>query len=227
MKRYYRKGNKEMIILKGYPCIHKMCVFCTLHFDNSRDTGLMLKINKTILDKIKADKGILEIYNSGSIFELPAATLFALRSKIREKSTQKIITEAHWAYREFFEDMKKFLGAKEAVIKIGVETFNNNLREKIMKKGMGCVAPRKIRSFTNGINLLVGFRGQTKEIVRKDIDIACRYFEYADINILDEKYVPRKGIVDYKIINWFLKEFGYLGKKPNFRIFRKIDEMVL
>jgi len=48
----------------------------------------------------------------------------------------------------------------------------------------------EIRSFTNGINLLVGFRGQTKEMIENDMEIACRLFDYIDVNILDEKYVP-------------------------------------
>jgi len=192
--------------------------------DNSCNTRLMLKTNREVVSKITGKYGILEVYNSGSIFELPVATLFELQDKIRKASINKVIAEAHWFYRRRFEEMKKFFGIEETVIKVGVETFNNNLREKYMKKGMGRVSPEEIRSFTNGINLLVGFRGQTKEMIENDMEIACRLFDYIDVNILDEKYVPNLGVIDERIIEWFLKNFTYLEQRPNFRIFRKVDD---
>ena len=225
MKRYFDAGNREFILLKSYPCIHGKCTFCRFHLDNSCDTPSMLKINRKVISQIKGKYGILEVYNSGSIFELPVITLFELRERIQKKSIRKIITEAHWIYRQRFEEMKKFFGIEETIIKVGVETFDNDLREKSMKKGMGFVSPEEIRSFTNGINLLVGFKGQTRAMVRNDMEIACKFFDYVDINILDEKHVPEPEIVDRKLIEWFLKNFAHFEQGPNFRIFRRVDEI--
>ena len=54
----------------------------------------MLKTNREVVSKITGKYGILEVYNSGSIFELPVATLFELQDKIRKASINKVIAEA-------------------------------------------------------------------------------------------------------------------------------------
>lgn len=222
MDRYFEDKDREFILLKSYPCVHSKCAFCTLHLDNDTATRSMLEINSQVISQIQG-KGILEIYNSGSIFELPAATLFELRQKIREKKIKAVITEAHWLYRFHFKRMKKFLDATKVIIKVGVETFDPDLRENVMKKGMDGSSAQEIRSFTEGINLLVGFKGQTKNTVAMDL-AAAQLFDHVDINILDGKYTPDPRNIDYELIAWFLKEFSYLRQMKGFRIFESVDD---
>ena len=227
MTRYESFGNHELIILLGYPCINKgRCNFCTYHLCNKTNAEEMIAVNSEALSQIKGS-GILEIYNSGSIFELPPYTLLQIQEMIRLKNTPKIITEAHWQYRHQFENMRKFLDAPEVLIKIGVETFDIEIREKIMKKGMGNALPEEIIKFTSAINLLVGIEGQTQETVKHDMEISQKLFSHIDISIFDNKYAPDPTIENRGLIKWFLRNFRHLKQDKRFRILPNIDKIEL
>lgn len=218
-----------MVILKGKPCVNKgACVFCTLHWDNAQKINEeILALNKEILGKIRG-LGTLEIYNSGSIFELPIVTLNAVMDILKNnKSIKKVITESHWHYRNSFAKIKSNFGRPDMIIKVGVETFNVKIRENLMKKNMGNASPKEIRKYTNGINLLVGFCGQTKETIKTDIEIAKKMFDLTDISVFDEKYAPDKSLVDKDLSRWFLGEFQDLTKNKRFRVLKDMDTMCL
>ena len=227
MTRYESFGNHELIILLSYPCINKgRCNFCTYHLCNKTNAEEMIKTNSKVLSRIKG-YGVLEIYNSGSIFELPPYTLLQIQELIRLKNTPKIITEAHWQYRRQFENMRKFLGAPETLIKVGVETFDIEIREKIMKKGMGNAVPEEIKNFTSAINLLVGIKGQTQETVKRDIEISQKLFSHIDLSIFDARHAPDPAIKNKELIKWFLQNFRHLKQDERFRILPNIDKMEL
>lgn len=227
MTRYELFGNHELIILLGYPCINKgQCNFCTYHLCGKTNAKDMIKANSKALSRVKG-LGILEIYNSGSIFELPPYTLLEIQQLIRLNNTQKIITEAHWQYRRQFKNMRKFLGAPEVLIKVGVETFDIEIREKIMKKGMGNAVPEEIVKFTSAINLLVGINGQTPETVENDIKISQKLFSHIDLSIFDKKHAPDPTIENRELIKWFLRNFRHLKQDKRFRILPNIDKIEL
>lgn len=77
MERYNvirEKNPREIVLLKGFPCIWGKCAFCDYTDDNSRDEDEMLALNSRILSRVTGEKGVLEVINSGSCFELPEGT---------------------------------------------------------------------------------------------------------------------------------------------------------
>ena len=56
--------------------------------------------------------------------------------------------------------------------------------------------------------LMVGIKGQTKEMIKKDIEIVLKNFKYATINIFVENTTSIKR--DEELIKWFKKEYSYL-----------------
>ena len=55
---------------------------------------------------------------------------------------------------------------------------------------------------------MVGIKGQTKEMIKKDIEIVLKNFKYATINIFVENTTSIKR--DEELIKWFRKEYSYL-----------------
>lgn len=216
IKRYVDRGNDgEYIHLKGYPCINSKCTFCIFPKDNSLDTTSSLEYNKELIDRVHGNSKILEVYNFGSIFEVPFPSLLYLSQKVQSKGIERLITDSHWFYRESFDQFRNFIPCDDVMIKIGLETFDNEVREKLMKKGMGYVTIDDILKYTNAINLLVGFKGQTREQILDDIDIVSKKFRFADVNIIDPNFTPRE-CVDLDLVEWFLANFQELPDK--FRI---------
>ena len=67
--------------------------------------------------------------------------------------------------------------------RIGVETFNPDLRLK-WKKGIGRdVTAEEIRRYFDGICLLAGVKGQTLEDIKSSVETAERLFDYYSVNL--------------------------------------------
>ena len=74
-----KKNPREIVLLKGKPCIYGKCTFCNYIEDNSTDEELNNKINLEVLERITGEFEALEVINSGSVFELPEITLKKIR----------------------------------------------------------------------------------------------------------------------------------------------------
>ena len=74
------KNKREIVLLKGFPCIWGKCTFCDYIHDNSTSEDDINKLNFEVLSNITGEYKVLEVINSGSCFELPKKTL----EKIRE-----------------------------------------------------------------------------------------------------------------------------------------------
>ena len=67
--------------------------------------------------------------------------------------------------------------------RVGVESFNGKLR-KTWDKGIDeSVTPKEIASYFDGCCLLVGVKGETREDILSDIELANKYFEYFSVNL--------------------------------------------
>ena len=73
--------------------------------------------------------------------------------------------------------------------------------------------------------LMVGIQGQTKEMIRKDIEILTKYFDHGTINIYRNNSTPIKR--DEELIKWFDEEYhdlknnrkyDYLGIPTDFGV---------
>lgn len=107
-----------------------------------------------------------------------------------------------------------YIGIKP-IIKLGLETFDYNLREKILVKGINEENPEVIANYFDEINLLQGISGQTKESMISDIETGLRYFSRICVNIMVENQMPVKP--DRKVIEQFM-EYVYPLYKDNDRV---------
>jgi len=55
---------------------------------------------------------------------------------------------------------------------------------------------------------MVGIKGQSKEMIKRDIDIVLSHFDYGTINIFTENTTDIKR--DEELISWFENEYNFL-----------------
>ena len=63
---------------------------------------------------------------------------------------------------------------------------------------------------------MVGIQGQTKEMIRRDIEALEQYFSYGCVNIYTPNTTPFQA--DEKLIEWFREEYAYLENNPQIEI---------
>lgn len=188
MDRYNKitnKNNREIVLLKAFPCIWGKCSFCDYIEDNGVDEKELVKLNSEVLSNITGEFGVLEVINSGSCFEIPKETLLEIRDIIKRKNIKKLFLESHWCYKNRLDEMKEFFGIP-IIFKIGVETFDNDFRNLILNKNAKFKSPDDVKKYFESVCLLIGIKGQSKEMIRRDIDIVLIDFKYATINIFVE-----------------------------------------
>lgn len=209
------KNKREIVLLKALPCIWGKCSFCDYIDDNSTDVSEINKINKEVLNNIKGTYGVLEVINSGSCFELPKDTLEHIRNIIREKNIKKLFLESHWCYRNRLKEMRDFFGI-DIVFKIGVESFDNDFRNEFLNKNAKFKDYTEVKKYFSSICLMVGIKGQSKEMIQKDIEIVLNNFDYGTINIFTENTTRIKR--DEELIKWFEKEYRFLEKNEKIEV---------
>ena len=219
MRRYAEitgKLPREIVLLRGLPCMWSRCTFCDYIDDNTRDLGVIQRVADEELSKITGKYGRLEVINSGSIQELPASVRTQIRRKIEETGIREFICESYWAYRHTFDEFRASFGVPTR-IKVGIETFDDGLRNGILNKNMPFSSPDEVAALTDTICLLVGFRGQTRDIVRRDIEILLDRFRYGCINLFtpNTKSAP---LIDEDIKAWFREEFAWLEQQPTIEV---------
>ena len=204
LKRYSiitEKMPREFILLQGRGCAWRKCTFCDYYNDVSESP---FEINSSVINKIRGVSGVLDVINSGSAMELDSKTLELLREKADEKRIHTIWFEAHWMYRNKLEEFSKLFPKQKVKYRIGVETFNKDLRSSWIKGIDKSVEAEDIAKYFSGACLLVGIKGQTKDTIKKDIEIALKYFEYFSINVFVENTTNTRK--DRELAYWFESE---------------------
>lgn len=218
MNRYskiYEKNPREILLLKAFPCIWGKCSFCDYIEDNSRNEQEMVAINHEILSQVTGEFGVLEVINSGSCFELPQETLYEIKRIIIEKKIKKLFFESHWLYRNRVEEMRKFMGIT-IIYKIGVETFDYDFRETVLKKHANFKNPEEVRQYFDSPCLMVGIKGQTKEMIEKDIEILKTKFELGTINVYMNNSTEVKR--DDDLVAWFVETYQDLKQDQRIEV---------
>jgi len=210
MKRYdviTNKRQREIVLLKSSPCRWSKCTFCDYIHDNSTDEKNIIETNKGILSLVTGELKALEVINSGSCFELPTDTLKDIRTVVEEKGIELLYFESHYMYRHRLKEMEAFFKVP-IVFKCGIETFDVDFRNDVLKKGITDESPEKIAEYFSSICLMVGIKGQTKEMIQRDIDLALKHFAHTCVNV----YVDNSTeiVADPQLISWFEDNFRYL-----------------
>ncbi len=210
MERYSQiqdKDQREIILLKARPCIWGKCTFCDYIEDNCSDQKSNAQVNNEILNRVTGEYQVLEVINSGSFFELPDETIERIIEIIKEKKIKKLYIEAHYLYKNRIKDLRKRLGI-EVIVKTGIETFDQGMRNDILNKNVHFDSIEEILENFDSPCLMIGIQGQTKEMIRKDIEILTKYFNHGTINIYRNNSTSIKR--DENLIKWFYQEYSFL-----------------
>lgn len=204
-------GNKrEIVLLKGFPCRYGRCKFCNYIEDNTTDENVIEEINQNVLNQITGKYKILEVINSGSVFELPKKSLKKIKEVVKSKNIKILYFEIYYGYINRIKEIEDFFYGVEIRFKMGLETFDNEFRIDNLGKNF-IINKNEIEMLSKklySICLLVCIEGQTKEMIDKDINLGLKYFKNITINIFIDNGILVKR--DNSLVEWFLKKYIYL-----------------
>lgn len=204
------KNPREIVLLRGSGCKWKKCSFCDYHMDYSPDEAANFALNREVLSHVTGRYKSLEAINSGSFCDLDEKTMEEILRVCKEKDIRELRFESHWIHRKKIADVRNFFGAHGITvrIKMGVETFDEEFREKVMVKGMKGASPKQIAEYADEVCLLFGLTGQTLESMKHDIETGLHYFQRICINIMNENTTeihPDPEVIRLFMENLFLQ----------------------
>lgn len=179
-----QKRRREVVLLRGSGCVWRRCTFCDYHLDRCADESANFELNKRVLAQVTGEFGELEVSNSGSVFELDPRTLDLIRRLCGERGIATLHFESHWLFRSRIPELRRSFAGVDLKLKLGLETFDRNLREGVLRKGIPESDPARIAQGFDEANLLVGITGQTLESMRRDVELGLALFERLCINVM-------------------------------------------
>lgn len=205
------KHQREIVLLKSFPCKYGKCSFCNYIEDNSLDEEEIDNVNMEVLKEITGEYGVLEVINSGSVFELTQKTLEEIKRIVKEKNIKILYFEIYYGYIKRIEEIKKYFSGVEIRFRMGIETFDNNFRVKVYNKNF-ILEEKEIIEISKklfSVCLLICVKGQTKEMIENDIKIALENFQGVTINI----FINNGTVIerDSELVKWFIEKYSYLA----------------
>lgn len=187
MERYSvitKKNPREIVLLRGKGCVYKKCTFCDYHLDACSDQAENDALNTEVLSRVTGEYGRLEVINSGSVFELGEGTLSEIRRVCGQKGIGTIHFESHWLYRDRIPELRRAFGDFRLVMKLGLETFDADFRQKVLRKGLPETDPAELSREFQEANLLFGLSGQTEASMERDMELGLHWFRRICVNIM-------------------------------------------
>lgn len=222
MERYSKISNKqkrEIVLLRGGGCVYRKCAFCDYHLDKCDDQNANFALNSHVLAQVTGEFGELEVINSGSVFELDPQTLALIREICRRRGISVLHFESHYLYRKQIPALRREFSGLDLKMKLGLETFDADLRENVLKKGIPEQDPEQISRDFQEANFLFGIKGQTLDSMKRDIVLGLTYFQRICLNIMCENSTAVKPCPE--VISVF-KEKLY----PEYRDHGRIDILI-
>lgn len=222
MERYNKileKQKREIVLLRGSGCLYRKCTFCDYHLDQCADQNANFALNRQVLEQVTGEFGNLEVINSGSVFELDPRTLALIRDICRRKAISVLHFESHYLYRKQIPALRQDFSGLELKMKLGLETFDYDLRENCLNKGIPERDPALISRHFQEANFLFGIRGQTLASMERDITLGLTCFQRICINIMCENSTGVKP--DKEVISLFVQELY-----PKYRENDRIDILI-
>ena len=207
------KFQREIVLLKSFPCTYGKCSFCNYIEDNSNNEKEINRVNLGVLKEITGEFGILEVINSGSVFEIPKKTLEKIREVVYEKDIKILYFEIFYSYLSRLDEIINYFNEKKKVeirFRTGIESFDNDFRRNVYKKNI-LLDEKKIKELSEKIYsvcLLIATQGQTKEMIKNDIETGLKYFKAITINVfVDNGTVVKR---DAELVKWFVQDMKHL-----------------
>lgn len=180
------KNPREIVLLRGFGCAWSRCTFCDYHLDRADDAAANFALNRDVLARVSGLYHHLEVINSGSFCELDSETLNEIERVCAEKEIDTLHFECHWMHRNAVPALRERFAARGITVKvkIGVETFDYDFRERVLHKGIGERNPAKIAAPFDECCLLFGLTGQTEQSMQADLDTGLAHFERVCVNLM-------------------------------------------
>ncbi|MBM6691286.1 radical SAM protein [Fusobacterium mortiferum] len=204
------KHRREIVLLKSFPCKYGKCSFCNYIEDNSIDENEINKVNLEVLKEITGEYGVLEVINSGSVFELPKQTLAEIKKIVIEKNIKTLYFEIYYGYTKRLNEIRNYFEGIDIRFRMGLETFDNEYRIKGYNKNFTLNENQLIElgKEVYSVCLLICTKGQTKEMIKRDIELGLKYFKGITINIfIDNGTIVKR---DNELVKWFIENYSYL-----------------
>ena len=198
------KDPREIVLLRGKGCFYKKCAFCDYHLDACPDDDANVVLNREVLKQVTGVYGNLEVINSGSFHELGERSLALVRETAREKGIRVLHFEAHYLVRDKIAELREFFSGTEVRMRVGLESFDEELREGYLKKGLPGVSPEEVAGYFQEANFLVGVKGQTVDSMRRDVELGLKYFKRITLNVMCDNTTSVKP--DGEVIAKFMEE---------------------
>ena len=221
--------KRENVLLVSLGCSWGKCAFCDYQDDKSSSVLACDAVNKKVLAQVRGKEigcTCLDVTCSASYTELPFSTMNYIRNTCVEKGIKTVILEGHYIYRDcnpFYVDFFESRGI-DVLFRCGVETFDENIRETVLNKGLPNVTPQQIAEHYQWINLMFGMEGQTFSQLKADLEIGSKFFKRINLSIYTT--VPGGPARDEAAIKDFYSSELYkeLLADPNIDIFDEWDE---
>lgn len=218
MERYSvikEKNPREIVLLRGWGCVYKKCSFCDYHTDCCSDDEENVQLNHSVLSNVTGEYGNLEVINSGSVFELDSKTLGEIKHLCKKKGIKTIHFESHFIYNSKIPLLRRDFDGFDLKMKLGLETFDYDFREQVLRKGIYEKDPARIAENFDEANFLFGIEGQNARSMLRDIELGLQHFERICINIMCPNSTEIKP--DRNVIEVFMDEL-YPIYKDNDRV---------
>ncbi len=194
-------GKRLILVLKGLPCSWNKCTFCPFFLEQG-SLPQVLKVNSKLIEQAikilsREDYERITIFNGGSFYELPVNTVIRL-SKITNSRVVDIETRPEFVDYDVIIKTLEILKPKRLVIRIGFEVIDDEVRNKILNKGIPQQEVYRIASLRKKLQkdklpveiisyVLFGMKGISEELVKRSVQefnelfdgvIAIRYRKY-------------------------------------------------
>lgn len=205
------KHQREIVLLKSFPCKYGKCSFCNYIEDNSLNEEEIDRVNLEVLKEITGEYGVLEVINSGSVFELTPKTLAKIKRIVIEKNIKTLYFEIYYGYIKRLKEIRDYFKGIEIRFRMGLETFDNEYRIKGYNKNFSLNEEQllEIGKEVYSVCLLICTKGQSKEMIKRDIELGLKYFKAITINIfIDNGTIVKR---DNELVKWFVENYFYLA----------------
>lgn len=195
------KFPREFVLLQGTGCRWGKCSFCDYHRDVSDNP---FEINQRVLSQVSGQYGVLDVINSGSGIELDNDTIALIAQVVKDKNIHTLWFEMHYMYRNHLIEFAEKFAPSTVKFRCGIETFDVDLRNKWNKGVASDVTAEEVSQYFQGVCLLCGTEGESRERIVRDIKLAKQHFEYISVNLFNEN--DTKVRPDEKLQQWFVSE---------------------
>lgn len=199
-----KKFPREIILLKGKDCSYGKCKFCNYTEDNSQDIEHLIMVNTPVIEQVTGKYGVLEVINSGNVFDLDNHTLTLIIDKVHQLSIHTIYFECYLNHLNKLDQIRALFPNINVRFRLGLETFDNDFRDTLGKPFNYSQISDKIEENYYSVCLMTCIKGQTKKQITEDIRLGLEKFEQITVNVFVNNDTAIKA--DDKLKKWFITD---------------------